>query len=66
MIVKELPLEFIGNSLETGNSVYGDLIHCGKLVYIKVNDVEEIYDTKLDLWKNCIEVDPKSVVMVMI
>lgn len=64
MLVKELPLEFIGKSVDTKETVHGDLLHCGKKTYIKRNDIPEMFDTRIDIWKNCIEVDPTSVVMV--
>ena len=63
MITNQLPDMFIANEIETGAPVFGDLIHCGKRTYIKRNDVEEVYDTRLDIWRNIIEVDPNSVIM---
>ena len=66
MLVKELPLEFIGKELHTEETVYGDLVHCGYKTYIKRNNVPEPFDTIIDLQRNCIEVDPNSVVMVTI
>lgn len=64
MIIKRVPAYFIGNPKDSANEIVcGDLIHCGNKTYIKRNDVDEMFDTKMDIWKNCIEVDPKSVVM---
>lgn len=51
MLVKELPLEFIGKSVDTKETVHGDLLHCGKKTYIKRNDIPEMFDTRIDIWK---------------
>lgn len=54
--------KFRGKSIQTGEYVYGDLIHCHKdLTYIKVKADHPMFDMLMDIWKLCEEVDPDSV-----